>query len=144
MTQPSMMAALDARLATVDFPAARIAFTNVIYRPTSGISYLQATIEALISTPLTMGTDRAVGGPGYTTRWDGTYHVEAVWPENAGADGCYQMQQLLLRLFPRGLTLTTSDGLLIRFINSSPLPAKPDGAWIRGPVRCQWWCLEET
>jgi Bacteriophage related domain of unknown function len=139
-----MMLTIDTRLVTVDFSTARIALSNVVFRPTAGVSYLQASMTSLVSKALTLGTDVSIGGPGYMLRWDGVYQVEAVWPEDAGADGCYQMQQKLLRLFPRGLTLTTGDGLLIRFDTASLLPARADGAWWRGPVRCPWWCLEET
>lgn len=146
MSYQSMMLSIDTKLATIDFDSARIAFMNTTYVPKAGVPYLVATMTSLTSKAVTLGADQAsgIGGSGYTSQWDGTYQVEAVWPENAGRDGIYQMQQKLLRLFYRGLTLVTSDSLLIYFDSSSPLPVRPDGAWARGPVSCPWWCQETT
>jgi hypothetical protein len=100
----------------------------------------------MVSKPLTLGADRAsgIGAAGYTSQWDGVLQVDAVWPEDAGDDGAYQMQGLLLRLFYRGLTLTTSDSLIVRFDTPTSLPLRPDNAWVRGPVKCPFWWLETT
>ena len=146
MSLQTMMQAIDEHLATVDFDASRIAFTNVTYAPVAGRPYLRASMVSLTDKALTLGADKAtgIGGAGYTLQWDGVYQVDAVWPENAGADGCHQMQQRLLRLFYRGLTLVTTDGLQLHFHEPKPLPIQSDGAWIRGPVRCPWWSLENS
>ena len=76
--------AIDAQLATIDFPAARIAFMNVTYQPQSDTSYLRASMVSRTRKSLTLGIDKTlISHGGYMARWDGVYEVAAVWPENA-------------------------------------------------------------
>lgn len=140
----TVMAAINTQIATVTFDSARIAFLNATYQPVAGRPYIKAQIASMVSKALTLGADRAsgLGASGYMAQWDGVLEVTAVWPENAGDDGCYALQQRLLRLFYRGLTLTTSDGLIVRFDHPTSMPIRPDDAWVRGPVRCPFWWLE--
>lgn len=143
MTIQTIMIAIDAQLATVNFDSSRVIFLNVVYGPKAGIPYLRASMPALTRKAVTMGTEQAVSGPGVVDRWDGIYQVDAVWPVNAGSDGCAEMVGQVLSLFPRGLTLTSSDNRLIRFDTATPVPIRQDGeAWLRGSIRCPWWCLE--
>lgn len=144
MSLPAILAAIDEQLATVDFPADNIAFLNATYVPVAEVPYLRASMAAQKMTPLTLGADKSVaaGATGYTAQWSGIYNVDCVWPQDAGAGGCYNMQQTILNLFPRGLTLTTTDGVLVHFDTPSALVVRPDsGAWARGPVQCPWWAL---
>lgn len=141
------MAAVNTQLLTLSFDNSRIAVLNATYVPTAGKQYVKAQIASMVSKALTMGADRSsgIGASGYTSQWDGVLQVDAVWPENAGDDGCYAMQQKLLRLFFRGLTLVTSDGLNVHFDTPTALPIRPDpGGWVRGPVKCPFWWLENT
>ena len=143
----AIVAAIDAQLGTIQFPASRIAFVNVAYSPQAGVPYLRSAMASQVRKALTLGTDAAVmGAGGYIARWDGVYQVDAVWPEAAGADGCVEMQDQILRLFPRGTTLIGSTGIRIVFETPEPLPVRPDmgGGWLRGPVRCPWFCFEAT
>jgi hypothetical protein len=149
MTGPlrDIASAIDARLATISFPTDRIAFLNVTYQPTAGKPYLRATMVSQTRKPLTLGTDKTIlPHGGYIARWDGVYEVTATWPEDAGRDGCTEMQDQILRLFPRATTLIGSTGLHIVFEAPDPLPVVPDagGGWVRGPVRCPWFCFEAT
>ena len=141
----TISAAIDAQLATISFDPARIAFLNVVFQPVAGRPYLRASMPSLTRKALTMGADRltGIGGAGATVQWDGVYEVDAVWPTNAGSDGCSQMEDTIMRLFPRGLTLNTTDGIFVHFDTPTPLPPRPDGDWYRGCVRCPWWALEE-
>ncbi len=139
--------AIEAQLATIPFPAARIAFLNVTYQPQADTPYLRAQMASLTRKALTLGVDKSlVAHGGYMARWDGVYEVAAVWPEGAGSDGCAEMQSQILRLFPRGTTLESSDGLAIVFEVPEPMPIRPDGGggWVRGVVRCPWFCFEAT
>lgn len=139
----TIMVAIDGQLATVNFDPNRVIFLNVVYAPKAGIPYLRASMPGLTRVATTMGTEQTVGGPGNVSRWDGIYQVDAVWPVDAGSDGCAEMVGQILRLFPRGLTLITSDSLLVRFNTPTPVPIRQDGeAWLRGAVRCPWWCQE--
>ncbi len=141
----SIQEAIDDFLATIAFPTARIAFSNVTFQPTAGVPYLSATMAAQTSTPLTLGADQSlIAGGGYLSEWKGTYEVTAVWPEDAGRAGCAKMQGQILRLFKRGTTLTCSDGLHVVFEQSSALPIRPDNAWVRGPVQAPWYCFEAS
>lgn len=142
MTIRTIMAAIDERLLQVDFDPERIGTTNVTYRP-DGRPYLLATMAMISNQALTLGADKSVGGAGYTDQWQGTYQVEICWPENTGSDGLYGLQAALLKHFARGLTLDTADGRHVRFDAPTILPTYLDGAWVRGAVRCPWWCLEE-
>jgi hypothetical protein len=139
--------AIDAQLATIAFPVARIAFMNVTYQPQADTPYLRSSMASRTRKALTLGVDQSlIPHGGYMARWDGVYQVDAVWPENAGQDGCGEMQSQILRLFPRGTTLVSSDGLNIVFEVPEPLPIRPDpgGGWVRGPVRCPWFCFEAS
>lgn len=140
-------AAIDAQLGTLAFPAARIAFLNVTYQPQAGVPYLRASMVSRTRKALTLGVDQSLrANGGYIARWDGVYEVAATWPEDAGTDGCAEMQSQILRLFPQGTTLISSDSLQIVFEAPIALPIVPDpgGGWVRGPVRCPWYCFEAT
>lgn len=144
MSLSSIQAAIDARLATLGFDMARIAFLNVTFAPTSGVSYLRASMPVLRRKALTVGAEAAAGGAGITYQWTGAYQVDAVWPADAGADGAAQMVDKILRLFPHGLTISTTDGLQISFNDGTPVPVRQDGAWFRGAASCPWWCFEHS
>lgn len=146
MSQRSVQSAIDTRLATISFDSSRIGYLNTTYEPQAGKSYLKAQLVSQMSKALTLGADRAsgIGASGYTQQTDGVLEVAAVWPADAGVDGAYRMQDLILRLFFRGLTLITSDGLMVHFETPSALPARPDNAWLRAPVRCPFWWLETS
>ena len=143
MSLDTIQAAIDGQLATLTgFPLARIIFLNVTYSPEAGKPFLAASMPVLKRTGLTVGADQSIMGAGYVARWDGSYQVDCVWPEDAGSDGASQMTVKILRLFPRGLTISTTDGLQIMFDTATPIPVRPDGAWYRGAARCPWWCFE--
>lgn len=138
-------AAIDAQIATLAFPATRIAFLNVSYQPQAGTPYIRAQMVSRVRRAITLGVDKSLlPRGGYLARWDGVLELAAVWPEGAGSDGCAEMQAQILRLFPRGTTLASSDGLQIVFETPEPLPIRPDSGWVRGPVRCPWFCFEAT
>lgn len=137
--------AIDTQLAAIKFPAARIAFLNVTYQPQAGTPYLKSQMVSQVRKALTLGVDKTLRADGgYMARWDGVYEVAAVWPEGAGADGCAEMQTQILRLFPRGTTLESMDGLFVVFETPTPMIIRPDNGWVRGPVRCPWYCFEAT
>ncbi|MDE2096243.1 MAG: hypothetical protein KGL39_03290 [Patescibacteria group bacterium] len=146
MSIATILSAIHTQLATVTFPAAQIDFSNATFVPVAGVPYLRGSMAAQKFTALTLGTDRTVGvgNGGYMGRWDGLYHVDAVWPEDAGSDGCYSMQGQLLNLFPRGLTLITSDGVRVVFDAPTALPVRPDNAWVRGSCQFPWWALIQS
>lgn len=144
MSYASICRAIDEHLATIAFDTTRIAFLNVTYQPISGMPYLVASMPVLARKELTLGAESAAGGAGVTYQWRGIYQVDAVWPEDSGADGAAQMVDKLLHLFPQGLTITTIDGLTIAFHESTPVPVRPDGAWFRGAASCPWWCFEHA
>lgn len=144
MSYAAICRAIDERLATVNFDPTRIAFLNVTYTPVSGSPYLVASMPVLKRPALTIGAEQLIGGAGLIYQWRGTYQVDAVWPEDSGADGAAQMVDMLLRLFPQGLTVATVDGLTIAFFESTPVPVRPDGAWFRGAVSCPWWSFQHA
>jgi hypothetical protein len=145
MSQASIFAAIDTQLATLSFPSANIAFLNVTYRPQANIPYVTSTMAAITRTAMTLGVDRTIlPNGGYMAEWKGIYAVTAVWPEDAGLDGCSQMVGNILSLFPRGTTLISSDGLHVVFDAPSPMPIRVESAWARGPVHCPWFCFEAS
>lgn len=142
----TIVTAIHTQLATISFPQSQIVFGNATYAPTAGVPYMRGGMMSQKFTALTLGSDASIGpgNGGYMGRWDGVYGVDCVWPEDAGTDGCYTMQGELLNLFPRGLTLITSDGLRVVFDAPTALPARTDNAWLRAPCQFPWWALVQT
>lgn len=150
MSLSAITAAIDTRLATIDFDPTRVIACNVTYLPTPGKGYIASEIfiTEVSGEGSTLGASTSVGGSGTIVRWDGIFHVDCVWPQDAGIDGANQLVDMVLALFPRGLTLYSADSLPIRiaFNAPKPTPAKADGSgiWVRGNVSCPWFSFVQT
>ena len=83
-----------------------------------------------------------VAGPGLEYQWTGIYQVNCNWPVDAGADGAAQMVDQILRLFPRGLTIGTTDGLQVAIMYVTPIPVRAEGVWFRGAAKISWFSWE--
>ena len=150
MSLSAIQAAMDARFATINFDAARVVFSNMTFQPTAGRGYMiaEAYVTSVSGEGSTLGASKSVGGAGTLVRWDGTYHVDCVWPQDAGVDGANQLVDMVLALFPRGLTLASGDSPSIRIVFNAPKPtpaaADGSGVWVRGSVACPWFAFVFT
>jgi hypothetical protein len=150
MSLSGLQAAMDARFATINFDASRVIMSNETYLPTAGKGYLaaQCYLTSVSGEGSTLGASKSVGGAGTMVRWDGSYRVDCVWPQDAGIDGANQLVDMVLALFPRGLTLGTGDDPAIRIVFNAPTPtpATDDGSgvWVRGSVSCPWFAFIQT
>ncbi len=150
MSLSGIQAAMDARFATIAFDSSRVIMSNEVYLPTAGKGYMaaQCYLTGAGGEGSTLGASQSVGGAGTIVRWDGTYRVDCVWPQDAGIDGANQLVDLVLALFPRGLTLSSSDSSPIRIVFNAPIPTSPaadgSGVWVRGSVACPFFCFIQT
>lgn len=136
MSLASIGAALDARLLTLPgIDTANINWEGVLYTPVAGTPYLAVQLIAI--------SRRALGiGPGAVLEWDGTYQVSAFWPIGEGRAPAAAVVDSILALFPRGLSLTTTDGTVIKFEASTPIPLITQAPWIQGIARMPFFAHE--
>ena len=150
MSLSGIQAACDARFATIGFDSSRVILSNVSYQPTAGKGYVisQFLVTGSGGEGSTLGASQSVGGAGTIVRWDGSYIVDCVWPQDAGMDGATQLADKVLSLFPRGLVLLTSDSPAVRVVFNAPAPRAPaedgSGVWVRGSVSCPWFAFIQT
>lgn len=136
MSLQGIMAALDAQLATLSgLDTSKVAWLNTAYVPEANTAYLATSLPAITRTPITIGAAGEV-------EWRGTYQVRCNWPAGTGVGDAAAQVDSILALFPRGLTLTTSDGLQLIFDTPTPRPFAIDGEWLYGVAQMPWFAYE--
>lgn len=124
---------LNTNLSTAD--QANCAWPNTNYTPDP--------LTAWLSTQMTAVT-RASTGPGTNAviQWDGRYQVNLFSPLSTGLLTVESRVDAILALFPRGTSLTTSDGHVVRFETPTAMPTQVEVQWVHGIAVLPWFSHE--
>ena len=123
--------ALDSRLVTLPgWPANRIAWPNVPYKPLGDETYLQVSLAASEPRQADIGTTGR-------NRQRGLYTVSIVSPWGEGMGGPLMIADDLCDLFPRGLDLPVT-GFVVTIIKAWAAPSFTRDSWLVTPVAITW------
>jgi hypothetical protein len=113
-----------------------IAWPNVVYSPTKGVSYLKPENAGRSRTPLGFGADGV-------QMWNGIYQIGVFAPRDAGEDEQEELASKVLEAIPRGLNLPTPDGSINIIVShcTAAVPV-PFGDWSNLPVSVTWFATE--
>lgn len=149
MSIESVYDAIDAQLETFGTAGGgtfkgTVALMNVTVVPVAGVPYVVSQMIAYVRKALTLGRDKTFAPGGYLAEHRGIYQVEAVIPQDSGRPLATQLQTRLLALFPRGTTLTGSDGQQVNFDAPTPMPLITQEGWVRAPCQFPWYSFEAS
>jgi hypothetical protein len=115
--------------------AANVAWPEKTFVPTKGVPFLKPEVSGRNRRPV------GVGATG-VQQWDGLYQIGVYVPRDSGTRLQNAIASALLGLFPRGLSMTTPQGIVMWVMASTaPVPV-PFGDWVNLPVQIQWFATE--
>lgn len=113
----------------------QIAWPEKTFVPTKGIPYLKPELAARVRRPVGFGADSV-------KQWDGTWQIGIFVPRDTGTRLMNAVASIVIRTYPRGLRLTTPQGLTMSVTNSTaPVPVS-FGDWVNLPVQIEWFAFE--
>lgn len=120
-----------------NFDAANTAFLGRSYTPEANTPYLALEMVAFDGDMITTGTAGVY-------QHKGILQVSCNWPAGQGSEEVAAQMDDVRGIFPNGLSVTTSGGLVIRFFQARPKPILPDEGWIKGIIHAPWFALENV
>lgn len=100
--------------------------------------------QAYVSGLMATRQSQQIGiGPNTPRFWSGTYRIIAAHPRADGVSAAEATADLLLRHFPRGLTLT--HGVAVVVIEQGTAEASYSVVdWVNVPILIRWFCEEPS
>ncbi len=111
-------------------PDAKIAKENVVFTPPVQDSWYRETF-------LPGEPTAAAIGEGSANRHVGVYALDVFWTKGNGAEAAEAEADRIIAAFPRGLALTTADGI-VRITKSYRAPSNEEPDLYHVPVRVFW------
>lgn len=112
-----------------------IAWPNAVYAPKKGVSYLKPEMAGRSRTPLGFGADAV-------QQWNGIYQVGVFVPRDTGNREQAELATKVMGAFPRGMSMTTTQGMIVYVSHTSAPAPVPFGDWSNLPVSVTWFATE--
>ena len=136
MSYASIRAALKERVQTLSWlDPDNVAWFGTVYTPEPGTPYVAEQLVGIDRYAIAAGEKAAL-------EWNCIYQLTSYRPIGEG-DGRVALDvDDFLALFPRGLSLTGSDGAVLQFKASKTLPIMQSAPWVQGVARMPFFVHE--
>lgn len=135
MSWSSIHVAFDTRFDALSFPQGLKIFAGKVSQPNAHQPRLEGRMVSVTRRPVGPGGDTSI-------EWVGTYQVSVYFPINFGRGPVDDQVDLVMAHFPRGSTLSTTDGQSISILNPQPSRAVDMPAFVMVPVDIGWQSYE--
>jgi hypothetical protein len=134
MSLKSLHAAFNARLAGYSFSGDKV-YAGKVSQPQPGRPRIEGRMAGITRTPTGPGAGSAF-------EWQGRYQVSVFYPVNFGMDPILEEVDRLIARFPRGLSLTGTDGQVATILSAAPSPEVEMPNFVLIPLIVQWQSYE--